>query len=56
VLGGLRRIDTERLAGPPPPVAVLEDLCDTGGPEALYLGTYNANASTGRYPILRYTG
>jgi hypothetical protein len=25
------------------------------GPEALYLGTYNENVSTGLYPILRYT-
>jgi hypothetical protein len=25
------------------------------GTEALYLGTYNENLSTGLYPILRYT-
>ena len=55
-LDGQRRIDTESLAGPPPPVAALDDPRGIGGPEALYLGTYTANSSTGLYPILMYTG
>jgi hypothetical protein len=55
-LDGQRRIDTERLAGPPPSEAAREDPRGIGGPEALYLGTYTANSSTGLYPILRYTG
>jgi hypothetical protein len=46
-LDGQCRIDTESLAGPPPPVADLEDPRGLGGPEALYLGTYNENSSTG---------
>jgi len=47
MLDGQRRIDTERLAGPPPPVADLEDPRGIVGPEAPYLGTYTANSSTG---------
>ncbi len=52
-LDGQRRIDTESRAGPPPPVAALEDPRGIEGPAALYFGTYTANSSTDLYPILR---